>query len=254
MAPILVAPAVVYAWTGGSGGGFRGVYLTPMGFLIRGVVWFVLLGLAAWRLRRSRGQAAPVVTLLALTPLSLPIAADWLMSLDLDYASSGYGLYVLSVEAHLALALAVAQVAARASPKQRDALGGVLFTVLAIWAYLGFMPFFINWSEDLPAPASFFQRRGGDWALLAWAAIALKAAPGAALIFGGVRRSARALRGVALSAVAGAVCEIAWLVLPAPGPAAGLADLALYLAAVAALGALGFGLSRRKPKRREARP
>jgi hypothetical protein len=250
MAPVLVAPAGLYAWTGGAGAGFRGAYLTPLGFLARGMLWFAVLALAAWSLRRFRGQAAPVASLLALTPLSLLLTTDWLMSLDPGYASSGYGLYVLAVEVHLALALAVAQVAPIVGLRERDALGGVLFAVLAIWAYLGFMPWFISWSENLPEAVAWFQRRGGAWAVLAWTAIALKAAPGAALIFGHVRRSAPALRIIALGAAAGAVCELAWLVLPAPGPAARLGDLVLYLAAVAALGLFGLGCARQAAVRR----
>ena len=48
---------------------------------------------------------------------------------------------------------------------------------------------------------------------MVWSAIALKAAPGALLVAGHVRRDPRALVAIALSITAGSVLEAAWLVL-----------------------------------------
>jgi hypothetical protein len=174
----------------------------------------------------------------------LPIAFDWLLSLDHGFASSGFGLYLLSVAILLALALAVAAGARHPEPRVRDVLGGSLFTVAILWAYLGFMQYFITWSGDLPGGVHWYLRRGDGWGALAWLAIGLKTLGIAPLIFGHVRRSPKYLALCALLIAAASVPEIGWLALPAPGAPAGWGTLGLFLAASAALGLCGFGLVR----------
>jgi hypothetical protein len=254
MAPILLAPGEIYAWTQQAGpGGFRQIYLTPLFFLARGAAWFALLIALALRLRRPDATAAAAVGLLLLVPSSLVITTDWLMSLDPGFASSGFGLYALSVQVCFALGLAIAGALQRPlAPRTRDVLGGVLFVALSLWAYLGFMQYLIVWADNLQPGVAWYLRRGGAWAALAWLAMGLKGAAGAALIFGQVRRDPRALAAIGLWAAAATVPEIAWLVLPAPGPGAGAGDLAIFLAAVASLGAFGLGVCRFAWVRREA--
>jgi hypothetical protein len=181
--------------------------------------------------------------LIAIVVLDLGVADDWLMSLDNGFASSGFGLYVLAIEVGLALALAVAWTATASDirPRVRDVIGGVMVTTAALWAYLGFMQFFIVWSDDLPGGAAWYLRRGGAWSLLAWAAIALKVLGSAPLVARPVRENRTALRACALLYAAGAVPEIAWLVLPASGAPAGPAELAVFVAALCALLAAGYG-------------
>ena len=252
MAPILALPGLVYAWVDHPGpGAFRAAWMAPGFFALRGVLWFVLLVVLAVRLGRDpRAERTATLGLIALVVAGLPIAFDWLLSLDHGFASSGFGLYLLSIAILLALALAVAAGAQAPEPRVRDVLGGTLFTVAVIWAYLGFMQYFITWSGDLPGGVGWYLRRGGAWGALAWLAIGLKTLGFAPLIFGHVRRSPRALAACALLVAAGAVPEIAWLALPAPGPSAGWGTLVLFLAASAALGLCGFGLLRIARRRR----
>jgi hypothetical protein len=253
MAPVLVAPQTLYGWTQHAGpGAFRAIYLTPAFFLARGLAWFALLTALAVRLRKGRASTA-VVGLLIVVPIGLLISTDWLLSLDVDFASSGFGLYVLSIQVNLALALAVAfAVRTGVSDRTRDVLGGVLFVSVVLWAYLGFMPYFITWSGNLPPGVNWYRSREGGWAVLVWAAITLKGAPGAALIFGHVRRSAAALAPLALCIAAGAILEVAWLVLPALGPIAGPLDFVLFGGALLAFGAAGVGVCAFARVRREA--
>jgi hypothetical protein len=252
MAPILAAPGLVYGWAADPGPGpFRGAWMTPGFFALRGVLWFGLLLVLAVRLGRDpKAVRTATIGLIAVVVAGLPIADDWLLSLDRGFDSSGFGLYVLAVQVLLALALAVAAAADAERPRVRDVMGGVLFTAAALWAYVGFMQFFITWSGDLPGGVDWHLRRGGAWATLAWAAIALKTAGFAPLIFGHVRRTPKYLRVCALLLAAGAVPEMAWLVLPAPVQPAGPAALGLFLAGAAALGACGFGLFRIAGRRR----
>jgi heme exporter protein D len=114
------------------------------------------------------------------------------------------------------------------------------------------MQYFIVWSDDLPASVAWYLRRGGAWAPLIWLAMALKGGPAALLVAGSLRRNPATLRAIALAIAAGSVLEMAWIVLPAPGPAAGGLDVLLYLAVVAALGSASAGLGLVARSRRAA--
>jgi len=246
MTPALLAPGLFYGWPSEPAEtAFRAAYLSPAFFALRGAAWFAGLAWLALRLRPGReATAVSAVGLVLLVPASLLITTDWLMSLDPHYASSGFGLYVLSIEIGLALALAVAAVAATGLPERAgDVLGGVLLCVVALWAYLGFMQYFIVWSDDLPPSVSWYLRRGGAWGTLAWAAMALKGGPASLLVAGRMRRNPASLRAIALAIAGASVLEVGWLVLPAPGPPAGDLDALLFLAIAAALGAAGLGLA-----------
>lgn len=240
MAPMLLAPALVYPWPHEPAQtAFRAVYMSRAFFLARGLAWFVLLAATSTQLSRGKAQRASTVGLLIYTPFGAMIGVDWLMSLDAGFASSGYGLYLISVWIGLALAIAVAAAApATAEPRVRAVLAGVLFTVMITWAYLAFTQGFILWSGDLPPNAAWLMRRGGPWAVAIWTATALKLAPAASLGLPAMR-SPRRLRWVGILCAVGAAPEVAWLALPAEGltgAPAGAADIALFAAAVLALG------------------
>jgi hypothetical protein len=257
MAPVLLLPGLFYDWVSHpQGGGFRHVWLSPAFFSLRGVAWLGLLGFLAWRM--SDGKARIVTStlgLLILVPVSTVMADDWMMSLDPDFASSGFGLYVLSIQINAALALAVAAASRMGlSDRALDVIGGVLLVCLILWIYLGFMQYFIIWSGDLPGGVGWYLRRGQAWAPLVWAAIALKVGPGCLLIFNHVRRNPRFLCLLALAMAVGAVPEVGWLVLPAPGAAAGPVAPGLYALLVLALGGLTLGLIHGGRTRLEARP
>jgi len=248
LAPVLFLPGLFYGWVAHpEGGGFRHVWLSPVFFSLRGVAW---LGFLAFLARRMADGAPHVVTavigLLILVPVSTVMADDWLMSLDPDFASSGFGLYVLAIQINVALALAVAA-ASRADLTDRalDVIGAVLLVSLVIWIYLGFMQYFITWSGDLPGGVGWYLRRGGVWEPMVWAAIALKVGAGLPLIFNHIRRNPRVLGVFALVMAVGAVPEVGWLVLPAPGVVAGPLALSLYAVLVLVLGGLTFGLVQR---------
>ncbi len=248
MAPVLFLPGLFYGWVSHpEGGAFRHVWLSPVFFSLRGLAWLGFLGFLAWRMADGKARiVTSTLGLLILVPVSTVMADDWMMSLDPDFASSGFGLYVLSIQ--ITFALAVAVVAAsrtRLSDRALDVLGGVLLVCLILWIYLGFMQYFIIWSGDLPGGVGWYLRRGGAWAPLVWTAIVLKVGPGCLLIFNHVRRNPRFLGLLALIMAIGAIPEVGWLVLPAPGIAAGPLALGLFATMVVVLSGLSFGLARR---------
>jgi hypothetical protein len=249
-APVFFGLFALYPWTHqDQATGFRAAYLSVPGFIVRSLVWWgVLAGLAALLGREpERRRAISAVGLVLYLPLASMAAVDWLMSLDPAFTSSGFGLYVICIQMLLALSLGLAAAAGGAAPLDNpDVLGGVLLTVLMLWAYLAFMQYVIVWSGDLPAGAAWYLRRmGGGWGLVFWAVCASRLAPLLLLLFGPVRRGRRWLVGLSAAVILGTVLEIAWLVFPTDdGAASGLA-LGLYGVLVAGAAALGWSPYRR---------
>lgn len=242
--PVLVGPEAIYPWARHAGDGFRGLWLAPWFFVIRTGLFFALAGVLA----PTAGRGAAAVGLILLVPLHTVVAADWLMSLDPDFHSSGFGLYVLSIQVTTALA-AIVLLRRPDGTAHPPVLGALLFGALLLWAYFAFMQYFIIWSDDLPPLVAWYERRGTPpWAAVAWIAAALHAAPLLALPFPAVRRDGAWLRRLAAAVLAGKALELAWLVLPETGRAlpAGL------VAAAAGLGLGAATLALLGPRRREA--
>ncbi|MGE0004290.1 MAG: hypothetical protein AB7S92_01755 [Parvibaculaceae bacterium] len=251
--PVLAGLPALYGWAGKTGGsGFQGVYLQPWFFTLRTVLFFALSGALAFLLLRRRDLAMPVATvgLIVFVLFHTVIAVDWLMSLDAGFHSSGFGLYVLSIQATIALAaLLVVRLAGGGTAERTGTLGGLLLTALLLWAYLAFMQYFIIWSDNLPASVEWYQRRGhGAWAAVEYMIGTLGLAPIFLLLLAPVRRSRAWLIALCCAALLGKALEIAWLVLPGngAGPAAALAALSAHAGLGALIGAaLGEAMRRR---------
>jgi hypothetical protein len=246
--PLLIAPQVLYPWTGTATEGFRGWYLSPWPFRLRSLAFFALAGLFAWRLRHHR-PAVPlaIATLIVLVPFQDMMATDWLLSLDPEFHSSGFGLYILSIQMVTALAVLIPLrlVADKGAPTA--VLAGVWLTALLLWAYLAFMHYFISWSTDLAPGVRWYQRRGdGVWVVVEYAVAVLGLLPLFLLFFPPIRRSRPALASLAPFVLLGKILETAWLVLPALPRDQGTAAVANLLALLG-LGLLSwFGLRWRK--------
>jgi hypothetical protein len=171
-------------------------------------------------------------------PLHSLVAVDWLMSLDPAFHSSGFGLYLLSVQALTAFAVLLLARLAR-SKGSPDPLGALFLLALLCWIYFAFMQFLVAWSTNLPDGAAWYLRRTTGW----WAAVfplvaLLHAIPTLLLLFRPFRASRAALAGFAGLVLLGKALESAWLVLP-EGPA-GLLPIVIAVAALVGLGGLGL--------------
>ncbi|MDG3439417.1 hypothetical protein [Nitrospirillum amazonense] len=231
--PLLIAPRVLYPWADEVMAGFRGWYLSSWPFRLRGALFFALAGLLAWGLMR-RPPAVPmaILTLILLVPFQDLVATDWLMSLDPEFHSSGFGLYLLSIQMVTALAVLIPQRVMADKTAPVGVLAGVWLTALLLWAYLAFMHYFISWSTDLAPGVRWYQRRGeGAWAVVEYAVAVLGLLPLFLLFSPPIRRSRLALARMAPFVLLGKVLETAWLVLPDlprdQGPAAVAGVLAL---------------------------
>jgi hypothetical protein len=244
--PIAFGLATLYPWVGASlETPFRAAWLTPVGWLIRAVAFLVLGSALAF----LPGRAFAIAGLVAFVPLHTFVAFDWLMSLDPAFHSSGFGLYVLSIQSLTALSvLLLAHLAT--DPGSPGPLGALLLVALLFWGYCAFMPYVVAWSTNLPAAAAWYLRRTtGVWSPLFPAVTLLHDVPAFLLLFPGVRDSRRALAAFATLALAGSALETGWLVLPEAPP--GAMPTFVAIAATAGLGAVGFAALPRA-RRREA--
>jgi hypothetical protein len=161
------------------------------------------------------------------------------MTLDPEFASSGFGLQVIAYGACAALAAMILLRIAAGPVRYPGVLGGLLLTLLLMWAYFAFMPFLIVWSGNLPDAVAWYAARETWGAILALAlASVLGGAPLLALLAPQVRNSERWLGWCAASVLGGKAIEFGWLALPGRG----LLALAASLLALAGLGCLGAGL------------
>ncbi|MGE0717107.1 MAG: hypothetical protein AB7P02_16815 [Alphaproteobacteria bacterium] len=238
-APVLVGYAGIYSWATERGVGFRGFYLTGWSFWLRTAFFFITSGIAAAMLlgRRGRPTAIAAAGLVAFVLLDTTVAVDWLMSLEPDFHSSGFGLYILSIQATVALSALILAHLALAPPREATGvLGGLLLTALLLWAYFAFMQYFISWSGDLIPNVRWYMRRGqGGWGLAEYAIGTLGLLPALLLLFPPIRRSRRWLLPLGLAVLLGKAIEFGWLVLP-------VVPASAPVFAVAVLGHAGLGL------------
>ena len=238
--PVLLRLGVLYPWVGAhQDTPFRADYFTEGGFILRSLLWGGLFTVLSLLMAiRQGGGALAAAGLIAFVLMGAMAATDWLLSLDPDLSSSGFGLWVLSQQTLTALALTI--LAACAGARSVDGLGAVMLVALLVWIYLGFMHYVIIWSGDLPKGVAWYQRRGhGVWWALIWLDAACRLGPAFLLVFSPLRLNRRSLAAIAGAVVAGSVLELAWLTLPAGGPSPSPVDGALYAVAVAGIALLG---------------
>jgi hypothetical protein len=132
--------------------GFKRIYLTPVFYDVRTLT--ILAGASCLALMlvggSRRSLKVAIIGLVAFVPLQGLLATDWLMSLDLQFHSSGFGLYVLSGQMLTALALLIVMRVSAGPAEHAGVLGALLLTAILFWAYLAFMQYFILWSGNLP--------------------------------------------------------------------------------------------------------
>jgi hypothetical protein len=241
LVPVLAGIGVLYPWASVAPQGFKGDWLAPLPFIGRTMLLFAGLGLALWALVRRCGAVVAVSSagLIFLVTMMSLVLVDWLVSLDPDFHSSGFGLYAMSIQFTVGWMAAV-WLLLRRQPEQTAALGALMITLILIWLYLAFTSYFIVWSGDLTDVVGWYKQRGiGGWGIAYALSAVIEVVAFVILLFPRPRNSARWLSGIAVAMIVGKVIEAAWLVLP-QGGSARLGPILLYLLAVVAL-ALVFG-------------
>jgi len=221
--PILMAPGQINDWADAqTQNGFQAVYLTPWFYALRTILFVSVGSIVAYASTYWESMATrwAVIGLIILVPFHALIATDWLMSHDPEFHSSGFGLYILSIQMPVALcAVILACIDAGLSgikPREDDIglLSGLLLTALLLWAYFAFLQYLIIWSGNAPAGARWYQHlQEHGWGIVGLVVAILHAGPMLVLMLPPLRRSSLCLASSALIILLAKLAEIARLVL-----------------------------------------
>jgi hypothetical protein len=280
--PVLLGATSLYAWARPEAAAdallrAKAAYLNVPFFAARAAGYVVAWSALAWlvsswsrrqdeerapeRARRLRGLSAVGLVVLSLTTTFAAI--DWGMSLAPHWFSTMYGvlfivgwtLSALALTILLAWRLADEEPFATAlRPGTVADLGKLLLAFTMLWAYVNFSQFLIIWSGNVSEETPFYLRRmHGGWLAMAVALLVFHfALPFALLLSRPLKRSVRALAGVAGLVLLMRLVDLLWLIGPdlvGHGPeAAPLRVHWMDLAAVLGVGGLWLFLFARQAR------
>lgn len=224
------------------------------------IVWFGLIGGLRQRLEHfSREPSAATYRRLARTAVGFLVVYaitssvaswDWTMSLEPEWFSTMYGVYLfagsflggIAAVAVLTLLLDRAGLLKeRLEASVIHDLGKLLFAFATFWAYIWFCQYLLIWYTNLPDETGYYAARlAGGWSTLFYLNLVLNwVVPFGALLAAGPKRHPAVLLQVALVVIGGRWLDAYLLVAPAAGPAPGF-PVAAAAATIAVLGAMGF--------------
>ena len=221
----------------------KAVWLNPSFFLARALVvlvlWMALASLLRDRLAALDGRPsaeanrafarASVLFLLLLAPTLSAASWDWAMSLEPEWYSTMFSVYIFSgtflggIAAVAVLAIWLDRrglLGRRLVPETLHDLGKLLFAFGTFWAYIWFCQYLLIWYSNLPEETPYFARRlTGGWTLLFWLNPVLNfGVPFAALLSARVKRRPGFLAQVALVVLLGRWLDSYLLIAPAGSP------------------------------------
>ena len=224
--PVLLGAPLLYPWQHGVPGepdaAFRRLWLSPVFFTVRSIVYLVLWsGLAIVETRAQDGATARsparAAACLLVYGFSVSLAAvDWIMSLQPEWYSSVFGWLAGTGQMLTGLALGVLLIDRGAARARLPDLGNLLMMYVMTWAYLAYVQFLIIWAADLPHEISWYLRRGTPgWQLVAWVLVVGHfAGPLCILLSRHAKRAPRLLGVLAGALLAAHLLDCWWLVLP----------------------------------------
>ena len=158
---------------------FKAVYLAPWFFVLRTVIYFVVLWLLALWQRATWGDSDRMIRSasagLIVTALLLSFAGvDWVESLEPEFHSSEYGLYFLCFTLLDGTAFAILM--GLASGRRIGATRGysaLLLSVILLWTYVHAMQYIVIWAGDIPDEVVWYIKRSSDGWQFVLAVVAL---------------------------------------------------------------------------------
>jgi hypothetical protein len=214
-------------------------YLNPPFFILRTAFYLAtFLGVGTLLRRWSRqNDARPtmkrVQRMRALSGGGLPLVGlattwasfDWTMSLQPGWSSTIFGLYffagaMVGAIALVSVTMNVARVHGRPptpmTPDHAQALGRLLFGMVAFWAYMAFSQLLVYWMTDIPEEVTFYSTRvEGSWMAVAVLLVfGHFVVPFFALLGRHAKRRPAYLATVAVALLVMHFVDLYWLVLP----------------------------------------
>lgn len=228
-------------------------WLNPPLFLARVlvvlIVWLALTAFLRERASSARPGPASAVFLVVLAPTLSVASWDLAMSLEPEWFSTMYAVYVFAgtfLGGIAAVALLASALDARGllprglGDKERHDLGKLLFAFATFWAYIWFCQYLLIWYSNIPEETTHYVARlTRGWTALFWLNPVLSfAVPFAALLPVAAKRNRAVLVPVCLVVLAGRFLDAYLLVVPSAGPAPAFPALALAAAALLLLATL----------------
>jgi hypothetical protein len=204
-------------------------------WLIYGVVWCglstILTRLSvredtekAWQVSSAMEKwSGPGIVLYFITVTFASI--DFLMSLDVTWASTIYGFLICAGQGLSAMSLVVAVLVLCAkyepmkqalTPKHLHDLGKLMLSLVMMWAYLSFSQYLIIYSGNLPQEITWYVRRlNGGWEWVGLIILLLHfALPFSLLLSQQLKRNPVTISKIAIFIVFVRVIDVFWLVEP----------------------------------------
>lgn len=172
--------------------------------------------------RAARGVSA---VFLAFFGVSFSFASvDWLMSVEPHWFSTMFPWYqfagallsALAAGAVLIIMLRRRAVLPDVGPAHLHDWGKLLFAMSSFWAYLWFCQYLLIWYSNIPEETAFFASRGGGWAAMMVAALALNfVIPFMLLLPAAAKRSEGRLLAASVAVLFGRAADLCVTVMPA---------------------------------------
>jgi len=219
----------------------RYLYMNPVAWLVRTVLYFGFYTLVAYLLAKmSHDQdrtrdpkiikvrmTFSAVSFVVLVMLGTFAYVDWVMSLDAHWYSTIYGIWFMAGAALTALSLMVI-IAGTLSNKgfeyYRTAVtkkvsrdwGNLMLTLCMVWAYFSLSQFLITWSGNLPEEITYYiQRNNGTTVYVTtFLVIAMFFLPFLCLLTDRTKMNIKFLRLIAIWIFAVRVLEAFWNIVP----------------------------------------
>lgn len=262
---VVVFNGHMYPWRHETLDGFKGFWLSWPFFLARVALYIIVWGffarkLVSLSLTQTR-ENAPAKTLASVrwSVAFLPLFAltywlasfDLIMSLEPEWYSTIFGVYVFSGSFTAALAAIIllttwllrwgprgnGPLAGFVNDNHLHDLGKLLFAFCTFWAYIWFSQFMLIWYANLPEEAEYFVRRleGFGEPLFILNLFLNWVVPFLALLPRASKRHPAVLRNVALVVLGGHVLDLVLMVVPAVAGHASLPSLWQILPMLAAV-------------------
>jgi hypothetical protein len=210
---------------------------------VRFVLYFLILGYIAWRLRgyflnqEKDGKIEHTVAArefacrwLLFFALTLTFAAvDWLMALDYTWFSTMWGVYIFAGCAWSSMALSIlilnylrgsGYLLKVTSDEHYHLMGKLLFAFTIFWAYIAFSQYFLIWYANIPEETRFYyiHNTGGWRGLSIVMVLGHFIAPFVTLLSQPRKKNHRVMGFVVLWVLAMHLLDIYWIIIPERGP------------------------------------
>ncbi len=216
-------------------------YLTPKFFIIRAVIYFavwitIAYFLNKWgkeqdqedapdlpRSRRYQKLCAPGLVIFCIT-VTLAVI-DWIMSLDIHWYSTMYGLIFIDGQGLIAMCFIIMMTAALFKyrpmsqvlvPQTLHDLGNLTLAMVMLFAYFSFSQFLIIWSGNLPEEIHWYvDRLRGNWGAVALAIVLFHfAIPFFLLLHKPIKRNLKTLLPIVMILFAARYIDLLWYIAP----------------------------------------